>query len=66
MNVFTKAGELGVQTEFDDARGQRQVAAESALQMIVDAMPEPSPHRLSVTTTTNKPGIASDKPSFSK
>ncbi|WP_031337098.1 4-alpha-glucanotransferase [Rhodopseudomonas sp. B29] len=46
MNVFSKAAELGIQTEFDDVHGQRQVADKAALQIVVDAIPEPKGRRL--------------------
>jgi 4-alpha-glucanotransferase len=45
MNLFTKAAELGVQTEFFDGQGRRHVTDEAALQIIIDAMPVRTPHR---------------------
>jgi len=46
MNLYEKATELGIQTEFFDGQGQRHVTDAAALQLIIDAMPVRSPHRL--------------------
>jgi 4-alpha-glucanotransferase len=46
MDLFTKAKELGIQTEFVDGHGRRHVTDAAALQIILDAMPAPAPHRL--------------------
>jgi len=46
MNLFTKAAELGIQTEFFDGQGQRHVTQPAALQIILDAMPARATHRL--------------------
>jgi 4-alpha-glucanotransferase len=45
MDLFTKAAELGIQTEFFDGQGNRHVTGEAALQIIIDAMPVRAPHR---------------------
>ncbi|MBB1091436.1 4-alpha-glucanotransferase [Rhodopseudomonas palustris] len=46
MDLFTKAAELGIQTEFFDGQGCRHVTPPAALQIILDAMPARSTHRL--------------------
>ncbi|MCG6203793.1 4-alpha-glucanotransferase [Rhodopseudomonas sp. HC1] len=46
MDLFTKAAELGIQTEFFDGQGQRHVTPPAALQIILDAMPARAPHVL--------------------
>jgi 4-alpha-glucanotransferase len=45
MDLFTKARELGVQTDFTDGRGHRHVTAEAALEIILDALPDRLPYR---------------------
>jgi 4-alpha-glucanotransferase len=45
MDVFNRARELGIQTEFVDGQGQRHVTDPVALQMILDALPYPVPYR---------------------
>jgi 4-alpha-glucanotransferase len=45
MDLFTKAAELGIQTEFYDGQGHRHVTGAAALQIIIDAMPVRAPHR---------------------
>jgi 4-alpha-glucanotransferase len=45
MDLFTKAAELGIQTEFYDGQGHRHVTEAAALQIIIDAMPVRAPHR---------------------
>jgi len=44
MDLFTKAKELGIQTEFTDAQGRRRVTDEAALRTIIDALPPPADH----------------------
>jgi 4-alpha-glucanotransferase len=39
MNPFTRAAELGIETEFIDGQGHRRVTEAAALQLILDAMP---------------------------
>ncbi len=46
MDLFAKARELGIQTEFLDGRGQRHVTDAAALKIILDALPAPVPYRL--------------------
>ncbi len=46
MDLFTKAKELGIQTEFVDGHGRRHVTDTAALTVILEAMPAPAPHRL--------------------
>jgi 4-alpha-glucanotransferase len=45
MDLFTKAKELGIQTDFYDGQGHRHVTSAEALKIIIDAMPVRSPHR---------------------
>jgi 4-alpha-glucanotransferase len=45
MDLFTKAAELGIQTEFYDGQGHRHVTDAAALKIIIDAMPVRAPHR---------------------
>ena len=45
MNLFTKAEELGIQTEFIDGQGNRHVTDATALKIIIDAMPVRSSYR---------------------
>jgi 4-alpha-glucanotransferase len=45
MDLFTKAAELGIQTEFYDGQGHRHTTGAAALQIIIDAMPVRAPHR---------------------
>ena len=45
MNLFSKAAELGIQTEFFDGQGHRHTTDAAALQIIIDAMPVRAPHR---------------------
>src|SRR3954467_4113599 len=46
MDLFAKAKELGIQTEYVDARGQRQVTADGALSIAIDALALDAPHPL--------------------
>jgi 4-alpha-glucanotransferase len=45
MDVFTRARELGLQTEFVDGQGHHRVTDEAALKIILDALPERTPRR---------------------
>ena len=45
MDLFTKAKELGIQTEYIDGQGHRHVTDEAALKIILDALPAELPHR---------------------
>jgi 4-alpha-glucanotransferase len=46
MDLFTKAKERGIQTEFIDGQGHRHVTGAAALKIILDALPAPTPRRL--------------------
>jgi 4-alpha-glucanotransferase len=46
MNVYTRAKELGIQTEFVDGQGHPHVTDATALKIILDALPERIPCRL--------------------
>ena len=46
MDVFDRAKELGIQTEFVDGQGHRHVTDAIALKIILDALPERIPTRL--------------------
>jgi 4-alpha-glucanotransferase len=45
MDLFTKAAELGIQTEFIDGQGHRHVTDAVALEIILNALPIRAPHR---------------------
>jgi 4-alpha-glucanotransferase len=45
MDLFAKAKELGIQTEFIDGQGHRHVTGATALRIILDAMPVRTPYR---------------------
>jgi 4-alpha-glucanotransferase len=45
MDLFTKAAELGLQTEFIDGQGHRHVTDPGALEIILKALPVRAPHR---------------------
>jgi len=45
MDLFTKAKDLGIQTEYIDGQGHRHVTDAKALQIILDALPVRVPHR---------------------
>src|SRR6202022_1888289 len=45
MDLFDKARELGIQTEFIDGQGHRHVTDRAALNIIIDALPVRAPHR---------------------
>ena len=46
MDVYTRAKQLGIQTEFVDGQGHRHVTDATALKIILDALPERIPSRL--------------------
>jgi 4-alpha-glucanotransferase len=46
MDLFTKAKDLGIQTEFIDGQGHRHVTDKTALKIILEALPVRAPHRL--------------------
>lgn len=45
MDLFTKASDLGIQTEFIDGQGHRHVTSAEALKIIIEALPARVPHR---------------------
>ncbi|WP_029587284.1 4-alpha-glucanotransferase [Bradyrhizobium sp. URHD0069] len=45
MDLFTKAKNLGLQTEFVDGQGRRHVTDAAALKIILDALPMRAPYR---------------------
>ena len=45
MDLFTKAADLGIQTEFIDGQGHRHVTEAAALEIILNALPVRAPHR---------------------
>jgi 4-alpha-glucanotransferase len=45
MDLFTKAKDLGIQTEFIDGQGHQHVIDAAALRIILDALPVRAPHR---------------------
>jgi 4-alpha-glucanotransferase len=45
MDLFAKAAELGIQTEFIDGQGHRHVTEAAALEIILNALPVRAPHR---------------------
>jgi 4-alpha-glucanotransferase len=58
MDLFTKAKELGIQTEFIDGQGHRHVTDEAALKIILDALPVRVPSRFlpgAVVARTGQP-----------
>src|SRR5438045_570445 len=46
MDLYSRARELDIQTEFIDGQGHRHVTEAAALKTILDALPEPVPSRL--------------------
>jgi 4-alpha-glucanotransferase len=56
MDVFTKAKELGIRTEFVNGQGRRHVAGEAALKIIVDALPAPASRRFLDQTVVIRSG----------
>jgi 4-alpha-glucanotransferase len=46
MDLFTKAAELGIQTQFIDGQGHPHMTDPAALEIILDALPVRAPHRL--------------------
>jgi 4-alpha-glucanotransferase len=56
MDLFTKAKELGIQTEFVDGQGHRHVTDTAALKIILDALPVRVPHRFLKGAVVIRPG----------
>jgi 4-alpha-glucanotransferase len=46
MDLYTRASDLGIQTEFMDGQGHRHVTEPAALKIILDALPARIPYRL--------------------
>jgi 4-alpha-glucanotransferase len=56
MDLFTKAAELGIQTEFIDGQGHRHVTDAAALEIILNALPIRAPHRFLDRPVVLRPG----------
>ena len=56
MDLFAKAKELGIQTEFLDGQGNRHVTDAAALKVILDALPAPVPYRFLAGTVVIRSG----------
>ena len=56
MDLFTKAAELGIQTEFIDGQGHRHVTDAAALEIILNALPVRAPHRFLDRPVVLQPG----------
>jgi 4-alpha-glucanotransferase len=56
MDLFTKAAELGIQTEFIDGQGHRHVTEAAALEIILNALPVRAPHRFLQQPVVLRPG----------
>jgi 4-alpha-glucanotransferase len=56
MDLFTKAAELGIQTEFIDGQGHRHVTEAAALEIILNALPVRTPHRFLDRPVVLRPG----------
>jgi 4-alpha-glucanotransferase len=59
MDLFTKAKELGIQTEFVDGQGHRHVTDPAALKIILDALPVRKTPRLLNQAVVVRPGRSS-------
>jgi 4-alpha-glucanotransferase len=59
MDVFTRAKELGIQTEFVDGQGHRHVTDALALKIILDALPRRVPFRFLHDVVVIRAGEAS-------
>jgi len=59
MDLFTKAKELGIQTEFVDGQGHLHVTDAAALKIILDALPVRVTHRLLNQAVVVRPGRSS-------
>ena len=46
MDLYTRAHNLGIQTEYIDGQGHRRVTDASALKVILDALPQQTPRQL--------------------
>jgi 4-alpha-glucanotransferase len=59
MDLFTKAKELGIQTEFVDGQGHLHVTDAAALKIILEALPVRVTHRLLNQAVVVRPGRSS-------
>ncbi len=59
MDLFTKAKDLGIQTEFFDGQGHLHVTDTAALKIILDALPARVPYRF----LEQAPVVRSGRPS---
>ena len=59
MDLYSRARELDIQTEFIDGRGHRQVTDAAALKIILDALPERVPYRVVSGTVVVRSGLPS-------
>jgi 4-alpha-glucanotransferase len=56
MDLFSKAAELGIQTEFIDGQGHRHVTEAAALEIILNALPVRTSHRFLDRPVVLRPG----------
>jgi 4-alpha-glucanotransferase len=56
MDLYKEAQNLGILTEFIDGQGERRVTDETALKIIIDALPTRMPHRLVEGTVVIRQG----------
>jgi 4-alpha-glucanotransferase len=56
MDVYDRAKELGIQTEFVDGQGHRHVTDVTALKIILEALPKRQPTRLLAGPVVIRPG----------
>jgi 4-alpha-glucanotransferase len=59
MDLYSRARELDIQTEFIDGRGHRQVTDAAALKIVLDALPERVPYRFVSGTVVIRSGRSS-------
>ncbi|MDO9560906.1 MAG: hypothetical protein Q7J60_04730, partial [Bradyrhizobium sp.] len=57
MDLFARARELGIQTEYIDGQGHRHVTDAAALQIILDALPVRVPYRFVDHAVVMRPGL---------
>jgi len=56
MDLFAKAKQLGIQTEYIDGQGHRRVTDAAALEIILNALPIPEPYRFLSGTVVIRSG----------
>src|SRR5258707_4095772 len=59
MDLFTRAKDLGIQTEFVDGQGHRHVTDAVALKIILDALPMRVPYRFLDEAVVIRSGLKS-------